>query len=147
MGNRIQKKLNYSLTQRPKPLHPEAPRLYYANAQIWSVVKLDELAERISKQCTAHKADIYAVLMALSSEIPEILAEGQSVQIPYFGTFHLSIRSKGVERKEDFNEKCIKDVSVRFRPGTEFREMLRTLEFSETDPKYIITNKEEGVLE
>lgn len=142
MENRIQKKLNYSLTQRPKPLHPEAPRLYYANAQIWSVVKLDELAERISKQCTAHKADIYAVLMALSAEIPDILSEGQSVQIPHFGTFHLSIRSEGVARKEDFNEKCIKGVSVRFRPGSSFREMLRSLEFAETNPKYVTSEEE-----
>lgn len=135
----VSKKVHYSVTPRKNPMRPEEQPKFHANAQIWSVVNENELAEIISKRCTLTKHDLAAALSSLGEVICEILMSGQGVRLRNFGTFHLSITSEGTATKEEFGMENIKGVNVRFVGGEEFKVMTRTLSFIETGPKTITT--------
>lgn len=140
--NSIQKCVHYSLSLRKNQIHPHKQPLYYANAQIWSVVGERELAESISKRSSLHRSDIMAVISSLGETIGEAIASGQSVRLPYLGSFRLSIQSEGVPHKEDFTREHITHVNLRFRPGKDLDMILRQLEFVESPVKTYTIEKE-----
>ncbi len=76
-----------------------------------------------------------AVIEALLNLIPEELAVGRIVKLGDFGSFSLSIRSKGIEEPAKFHPSKIGERVVHFRAGKEFRKRLVNLKFGK-DPRW-----------
>ena len=88
-----------------------------------------EMAERISHACTLHKADVVAVLSALSHEMSEALLDGRTVQMDEIGSFSLKLGLKEPKYLDDrvtSQDVVVKGVS--FRPCKELKEALRGAE-------------------
>ena len=92
-------------------------------------VTTKEMAERISHACTLHKADVVAVLNALSYEMSEALLDGRTVQMDEIGSFSLKLGLKEPKYLDDrvtSQDVVVKGVS--FRPCKELKEALRGAE-------------------
>jgi predicted histone-like DNA-binding protein len=116
--------------RRVNPQDVEAPQKFYAAAVADGKVDLKRLARNISKRCTVTRTDCLAVLDAFMDSIIEELEDGKRVELGEFGTFAITVRSNGEESAEEVTSNNVRKAHMRFRPGKEFRSMLRRLEFS-----------------
>ena len=95
--------------------------LFYGQIKPDVAVKLDELVENISQECTVTRHDVKAVLSALQEQMYKAIRSGRPVYLGDLGSFRPTISTQGVEDKEDFKSNNIRSINVRFRPSPEFR--------------------------
>ena len=95
----------------------------YAMARSSNYCDMDKLCELISSRSAMSSADVKAILDSLNWAMSLELRSGGIVQVGEFGSFRLSIRSKGAETADAFNASLIKKARVIFSPGTSLRWM------------------------
>ncbi|GAE86678.1 HU family DNA-binding protein [Bacteroides reticulotermitis] len=115
---------------RRNMLEKEKPDLYYALAKRNGEVDINELAERIQRSCTVNWADVLCVLRALQTEMIESFRKGEVVRLGDLGSFFVTLRSSGTLILKDVKEGIIKGARVRFRPGKEIKDAMKTLTYS-----------------
>lgn len=120
------------MLEKVNPRDLEATRKYYAVKQNQGTVSVRQLARRISRETMLGLVETTAVIEALLSAVPDLLAEGQVVSLGEFGSFRLTIKSEGAESPETFNRSNIKRSKIHFRPGREFANRLSLVEYSRT---------------
>ena len=116
--------------QRVNPRDLTAPRKYYATAVADGSTDLEELAEMVASQSTVSRADCYAVLIALESNIIRMLRVSKIVRLGNLGSFQISVKSEGKDTSEEVTANAVKGSRIKFRPGKAFRQMLKTLKFT-----------------
>ncbi len=90
---------------------------FYARAVHTTVIDSDQLAERIQRNCTVKKSDVYAVLIELAEVMKDELQNSNRVKIDNFGTFYLNLKSTGAESEDKFTvAENIVGCKVRFLP-------------------------------
>ncbi len=105
------------------------PGLYYALAKSTGDVSLDEMSERIQRSCTVNRADVLCVLRALQTEMIDSLQRGEIVRFGDIGSFYVTLHSSGVPLQKDVSVSLIKGARIRYRPGKELRNALKTLTY------------------
>ena len=105
------------------------PGLYYALAKSTGDVSLDEMSERIQRSCTVKRADVLCVLRALQTEMIDSLQRGEIVRFGDIGSFYVTLHSSGVPLQKDVSVSLIKGAHIRYRPGKELRNALKTLPY------------------
>ena len=65
----MSRSVTYSVVPRRNPSEKGTPPKFYAQAQARGSISLREMSERIQATCTVHKSDVYAVLMALATQL------------------------------------------------------------------------------
>jgi len=116
--------------QRPNPKDVSAARKFYVSAQNSGEITLEEMSEEISDRCTLTESDVLAALSALQHEMIKNLLAGKIVRFGTFGSFQLSLNSKGVETADDASQSQVRGVRVRFRPGMRIQNSLRSLKYT-----------------
>jgi len=116
--------------QRPNPKDVSAARKFYVSAQNSGEITLEEMSEEISDRCTLTESDVLAALSALQHEMIKNLLVGKIVRFGTFGSFQLSLNSKGVETADDASQSQVRGVRVRFRPGMRIQNSLRSLKYT-----------------
>lgn len=116
--------------RRTNPQDPEAPQKYFVTAVAEGKIDLKKITARISKQCTVTRTDCVAVLDAFLDIIVTELADGNKVILDDFGSFSITVRSVGEDAPEDVKVSNVRKAHMRFRPGREFRRMLKGLEYT-----------------
>ncbi len=119
----------YVVNAKVNPQAPEAEKKYYAQAKIMETLELKDLAKRIMQMCTVNSADVMAVLDALSQVMVNELSAGNKIQLGDFGSFRMSIRSRGTASEADFNSNYIHSPRVRYREGGDIKSMLSSLKY------------------
>lgn len=115
---------------RKNMLDKEKPDMYYALAKSSGEIGIDEMAERVQRASTVNWADVVCVLRALQTEMIDSFKKGEIVRLGDIGSFYVTLRSTGVLIQKDVKEGAIKGARVRFRPGKEIKEALKTLVYS-----------------
>lgn len=137
--------VNYSVSQQSHDFSGNGVKLFYARSQSKGVFNFNRLCKRISDRCTATKADVMAALEGCIYVMKEALEDGNIVKLGDFGSFQLSVSSKGAESEKDFTSSNITSVKVNFRPGTEITELYHNLEFNKVSSNVSsIPETEEG---
>lgn len=109
-----------------------------------------EIAERISRECTVTPADAHAVIRALPHIMADIMGEGRSAHLDGFGSFHYTCYAtgNGVDDEKKVSSAQIKGVRVQFIPYREregqvyTRAMVKHLSFTEWKGKEKPSNGE-----
>ena len=74
------KKIQYSVTMLPNPLHENDPKKAYGNIQLTGVVDIDELAEHISEHNSVYsQGTIVGILTELSVCMRELILQGYKI--------------------------------------------------------------------
>jgi len=124
--------VKYILSERGNSLKPDEKKKWYAVAKSEGDITLKALGKEITQRSTVNHADTLAVLESLTQLLTERLAEGRIVRFGDFGSFQITLGSKGAEKEELFNTSLIKSKKVTFRPGADLKEMLNNLKFEKT---------------
>lgn len=103
----------------------EGAELYYAQTSISKKVDLNRICSRISKYSTASRGDILLVLDGLITVMNESLADGESIHLGDFGSFHMVAGSKGSSTEKDFNSSLFNRAHIVFYPGTMLMDIVR----------------------
>ncbi len=125
--------IKYKLVNRKNPQDQADPGKFYASLNHDRKSDMRDVAERITKRSTVSTIDAMAVLEAFTQVIPEMMAEGDLIQLGDFGTFFGTIKSAGSATKDEFHTTHIQKMKLHFRPGAEFKKTLRNLVFSKTE--------------
>lgn len=81
-------------------------------------IDLRRIAEAISQKSTFTEGDIYGVLKSMVNEMKFFMQMGNTIRLDDLGSFHLSVESEMVDKKEDYRiDKHVKGVKCRFRPS------------------------------
>ena len=110
-------------------------KLYYAFPQANGELGVREMADRIQNSCTVTRADIMAVLVALSGVIVDGLKSGAIVRMGDLGCFQIGLSSRGTETKEEFSSANITKARINFRPGKDLAIGVERLSFRQVPTK------------
>ena len=124
------KVFSFTSVLRKNMLDKEKPDMYYALAKSSGEIGIDEMAERVQRASTVNWADVVCVLRALQTEMIDSFKKGEIVRLGDIGSFYVTLRSTGVLTQKDVKEGVIKGARVRFRPGKEIKDALKTLAYS-----------------
>ncbi len=124
------KVFSFVSTLRKNMLDKNQPGKFYAMAKSTGEIDINEMADRIQRSSTANWADILCVLRALQTEMIEGFKRGEVVRLGDVGTFYVTLRSQGVLTMKEVRENLIRGARVRFRPGKEIKNALKTLTYS-----------------
>ncbi|MCD4819472.1 MAG: HU family DNA-binding protein [Candidatus Cloacimonetes bacterium] len=122
--------LKYSLKKMGKNLKKEGPDKYYAVPKSDGIFDLDAVSERINAISTVSSVDTVAVVEAFIKVVSDALLDGKSVKLGKFGIFSLSIRSEGVEDKNNFSLKNIIQFKINFLPSTKFKRLIKKIKLT-----------------
>ena len=107
-----------------------------------------KIIDRIEKKCTLASSDIKAVVDALEVELIDALRDGNAVRLGDLGSFLPSLRSKGVEKKEDVNASQITRMHVVFVPALRVKRALDVktghLQFAKTEMTPVVKKKKKA---
>ena len=129
------KVFSFTSVLRKNMMEKDKSDLYYALAKSSGEIDIDEMAERIQRSSTVNWADVVCVLRALQTEMIDSFKKGEIVRLGNIGSFYVTLRSNGVLVQKDVKEGLIKGARVRFRPGKEIKDALKTLDFSKYKPE------------
>ncbi|MCH5182239.1 MAG: HU family DNA-binding protein [Prevotellaceae bacterium] len=105
--------------------NPKTETVVYSGQLVKSSpVKLEELAQEISSECTVTIHDVKAVLSAMERQIARFLRNGNSVRLGDLGSFHARLHCKTETRLDAFGPDNVLGLRVRFRPSTGLRYQL-----------------------
>ena len=107
-----------------------------------------KIIDRIEKKGTLASSDIKAVVDALEVELIDALRDGNAVRLGDLGSFRPSLRSKGVEKKEDVNASQITRMHVVFVPALRVKRALDVktghLQFAKTEMTPVVKKKKKA---
>ena len=138
------KVFSFTSVLRKHMLDKEKPDMYYALTKSSGEIDIDEMAERIQRSSTVNWADVLCVLPALQTEMIESFKKAEIIRLGGLGSFYVTLRSSGALIPKDVKEGLIKGARVRFRPGMEIKNVLKTLEYSKYKPENSDGDKNNG---
>lgn len=121
----IRKKIDKSGIN-PKELYYAVPKTIQKRGEPVNEV---EIADNLAHQSSVMAGDVLSVLQQLPHEIAEQLKSGRTIHIRGFGTFYMSISSKGVEKPEDCRPSTIVSSRICFRADVSFKKLMSNCEF------------------
>ena len=117
----------YRSVLRKNPLVASDPGKYYPSPVYRGKMQLRQIAKEISERTSLNSTDTMAVLEALTQVIPDLLSDGFIVGLGDFGSYRLTFKSVGEDVEKDVSASNIKGLSVKFFPGSEFKNHLATV--------------------
>lgn len=117
--------IKYVIQAKKNHLAGDGEVKYYPQMAPTTPLTLAQIVRRIEKRSTVSSADVKAVLDALQYEVIEALQNGNSVRLGDLGSFHLTIKAKGVDTAEmakRMGANLIKEVSVQFTKSATMRD-------------------------
>lgn len=108
---------------------------YYPRIHQRNKIGLKELANRISQKGTLQRSDVYGTLVALMDEIPELLKNNYNIRLGDIGILSVHATGTPADTEEEVTEKNIKKLHMAFRPGTDIKDILKTVDFKKIKKK------------
>lgn len=121
--------IKFKLSPKVNSLKNPPETLYYPRAVKRAEIGLHEIAENISEASSLTRADVHAVIIALTDQLVRYLDNGYIVRIGEFGTFQVSLQGKGTDDPNALGKNLIKSAKVNFRAGQDIKSMLNTLQY------------------
>lgn len=112
--------LIYNVYERENKIpNAKMPRMAVAYCRQIRQVSTKELAEDIADRCTVHRADVNAVLDALSLSATHFLLNGYGVRLGELGSLSMRIQCKAAPSLAEFKPEMITGAKVRYTPSVE----------------------------
>ncbi len=123
----------YKLSRKRNRLNAEKDNLWYAEPTSTNNLDTRETCRYVTKHTTLSPFELSMGLDMLFNRLPEMLAQGNTVQAGRLGTFRVEFGSEGVAQPEDFNYHLIRKPRVIFQPSKELQRAVASAMFYELD--------------
>lgn len=97
-----------------------AANKWYGRAVSMGRVTTTDLAEEISHSTTVTRADIMAVLIELTQVMKKHLQNSMTVELEGLGDFRVGLKTKAVDKAEDFTAANIYGYQILYHPEVKF---------------------------
>lgn len=97
-----------------------AYKKWYGRAVSMGRVKTEDLADEISHSTTVTRADIMAVLIELTQVMKKHLQNSMTVALEGLGDFRVGLKTKAVDKAEDFTAANIYGYQINYHPEVKF---------------------------
>ncbi|WP_339794964.1 HU family DNA-binding protein [uncultured Imperialibacter sp.] len=87
--------ISFNIVGRKNPIDQSAPAKFYAVVNATGEVNQRDISQEIAERSTVTPTDSMAVVEALLTMIPKMLADGKIVRLGDLGTFYTSVKSQG----------------------------------------------------
>ena len=134
----MEKLVTYSVVPRKNPGNKMLPPKYYAQAQASGVMGIEEISERLQRECTLTRADIMAVLVGLEDVVADGISRGEIVRLGGLCSLQISLSSGGTDTEEEFNDALISKKRVLFRSGRTLRDAIFTANFKRVPKRPVV---------
>ncbi len=122
--------VNFKPVAKRNPQNFDETPKFYAYAVAKETANIDRLSELIADGSTVRQNDVYAVIIGLVNAIQGELKNGRKVTLGKLGTFSLGLSSEGVDEEEKLTASQIIKARIKYRPGNEIKDMLKTLRYA-----------------
>jgi len=119
----------YKTIPKINPREPQVAAKHYASAVPQSKTDIKKISKAISERTSLDHVDTQAVILATVDMVIAELQEGRSVQLGNPGSFAISLSSEGAVTADKFTPSAIKKARIIYRPGSEIKDMLKTLKY------------------
>ncbi|MCD8178432.1 MAG: hypothetical protein LUE98_13830 [Tannerellaceae bacterium] len=124
----------YLFKNPPNPDKPDE-QTYHVRLTQRGTVSFREICEEVAFMCTISVPDCIGTIAALRHVMVRYMKRGYNVEIEEFGYFKAAIKAPIVTNPHDIQAGDIRFASVLFRPCTELKEKMKTMDFVR-DPAY-----------
>ncbi len=112
--------------------------MYITRVVTFSRISAEALIDSASRNSSITKGHISASCDAIMNEFQNYLLNGHSVEIPYLGTFRLSVSCKSADKADEVSADNVYRRKIVFTPSVSFKALLgqcnfEMLDVSETD--------------
>lgn len=120
--------VKYNIVERKNPQNPAAKK-WYASAVARGTTSKKEIAKTVAQKSSLTVGDIDNVIANLIEEIPKELLAGNTVRLGEFGSFRISLSSKGAQSPWAFDASLIEGAKIVFTPGVALRQALSEIQY------------------
>lgn len=117
----------YILTKKKNRLNREKDGLWYAEPTTGRCLRSKTFCRMATRNVTLSAVELELALGILANHLPELLAQGNLVELGSMGTLRLEFGSEGVSEPEEFTARCIRRPRVVFQPSKEFMKNIMSL--------------------
>jgi predicted histone-like DNA-binding protein len=125
--------LFYNKVERGNPLNAAAPKKWYAVLKSLGQIGEKEVAKMVAEETTINRKEVELALDQFEKVLIRLLLDGHSVKLGDWGSFYLTCNSTGMDTKGEVNAGCIKNLNIRFTPGSELKEAIQKAQFKSTE--------------
>ena len=119
----------FNKIQRLNPQNPGAEKKWYPSLKMLKRISEKEAAKQIADETTLNRKEAEMAISQFQKVLIANLLSGYSVQLGDWGSFYLSCNSEGSATKEEATATKIKNLNIRFVPGKELKDALKTASF------------------
>jgi len=129
---------------RTNPQDPrEEAKKWYVTQVTTAQVDETQVAMDLADETTLNALETMMAIRQLRKILLRRLLGGESVKLGNWGSFSVTLSTRGVEKREDVNANNIKTVNLNFQPDEAFKADLQKATFAWVD-KLGATNGDEG---
>ena len=119
--------------ERGNPMNTSAPKKWYTTLKTISRIGEKEVAKQIADETTLNRKEAEMAISQLQKVLLSNLLASNSVQLGDWGSFHLTCNSEGSATRDEVTANNIKNLNVRFTPGKELQDALKSATFISAD--------------
>lgn len=123
--------LLYKKIQRAKPgAKPEDPKKWYISIKSLAQVGEKEVARQIADETTLNPKEAEMALAQFEKILVRLLLDGHSVQLGDWGSFYLTVTSKGSDTEKEATPAKVEKINIRFLPGKDLKNAIGKATFT-----------------
>ncbi len=115
--------------QRINPSDPDAGKKWYPVQVTTKLVDETEVATLVAEGTTLNPMEALMAIRRLRNVVQRMLLDGKSVRLGDWGSFNITLSTKGEEGKEDLTVRNVKSVNINFQPGADLRLAMQKADF------------------
>ena len=119
--------------ERGNPMNQSAPKKWYVTLKTLKRMSEKEVAKQIADETTLNPKEAEMAISQLKKVLLASLLSSNSVQLGDWGSFHLTCNSTGNNTRDEVTANNIKGLNVRFTPGKELQDALKSATFISAD--------------
>lgn len=114
---------------RKNPMKPDEVARWYPVQNSTGMIDEDKVAELIADETTLNPVEALMAIRQLRKVAQRLLMDGHSVKLGNWGTFSVTLKTKGADKKEDVKVGNIEKVNVNFQAGEDLKTAMQKAEF------------------
>ena len=119
----------YKAIPKTTSLKANKSEVFHAKTIANGAIEFEDFLKKISKKSSIPYIDCFRFFLHFEETLMEELDAGKIVRLNDLGSFQIGATSKSVANIENVTEDSITKPHINYRPGKEFKKMLKNLEF------------------
>ncbi|ALO49361.1 HU family DNA-binding protein [Hoylesella enoeca] len=114
----------FNKVQRKNPAKPDEPMKWYPVLRRIDLMEEEEVTIEIADETTLNPREAGMALSLFKKVLIRALLNGRTVKLGNWGTFRLTITTKGSATEKEVTADKVKKINIRFIPGKELKEAI-----------------------